>query len=67
MKLTIGNYTKKIDESILKEGIVRIDFDGSLKVLIEINDGKMKVINAVDGYGNNCKDEYVEELVSIMP
>lgn len=67
MKITIGSYTKEIDESLLKEGVIDVDFDGALLVQIEINDGLMKITNAMNGYGHNCFDEYKEEIIGIMP
>lgn len=43
-----------------------VDFYGNLMVMIDLIDNEHKVINAMNGYGNNCMDEYADAKVTIF-
>lgn len=46
-------------EGLEAEKKVEIDFDGNLKAMISIKDGKVNVLKAVNGYGDAIDINYV--------
>jgi len=63
-------YAIKVNENIKDiESIdtpFNVDFYGSLMVMIDLIDDEYKVINAMNGYGNNCINEYSDAKVIIF-
>ncbi|MBU2061719.1 MAG: hypothetical protein KKH44_07730 [Bacteroidetes bacterium] len=63
-------YAIKVNENIKDiesiETPFNVDFYGSLMVMVDSIDGKYKIINAMNGYGNNCMNEYSDAEVTIF-
>jgi hypothetical protein len=41
------------------ERIYEIEFDRGLKTVIQVTDSDIKIISAVDGWGDNIEDEFI--------
>ncbi len=63
-------YAIKVNENIKDiesiETPFNVDFYGGLMVMVDLIDGKYKIINAMNRYGNNCMNEYSDVEVAIF-
>ena len=66
MKIKIGTFEKEVTPEEIKHEDFEIDFDGALMVAINQSGGEYRVINAMNGYGDNCKKEYANIKVEII-
>lgn len=74
MKIIVEDFIKTVPLEELESGIADIDFNGALMVRIEKvkdeddeNYAHWKITNAMNGYGQNCFQEYKDCEVSILP
>ena len=64
-KAKIFGYEKILSDDIFNSNIFEIDFDGRLKLKI-LHDGRvMVIIDAMNGYGDNCLEIVKGELFKI--
>ena len=66
-RILIGTLCKVVTEDELKPNLVDLDF-GNIALRIEREEGKSwKVTNAVNGYGQNIKHQFINTCVEILP
>ena len=69
MKIKIREFESSITAEELRigaeEGTMEFDFDGALKVKLLKRGTKFIVSNAMNGHGNNCREEFKNEPVII--
>lgn len=67
VRVVIDELAKRIERNQLQSEYLDLDFNGSYMVRIEQNsDSIWSVVNAMNGYGNNCADEFKEYTVTIL-
>jgi len=63
--IKVKEYTTEIDITTVTDNSIYpmdIDFGGSLKIRV---DEELRIINAMDGWGNNVAEEYKDEAVKV--
>lgn len=64
--IKIGSLQTEIDLSLLNEDSFDVDFDGNVMIQVtRVCDDFYRVTNAVNGWGENCFDEYKNEKVNV--
>lgn len=58
--------TAEVSDFAIFEGIIDIEFGHDYQIRIVETKNGWKVINAVNGWGNNCKEEFINEPVNIV-
>jgi len=67
MKIQVGNFETEIDEETTQQIIFEVDFGNSLRVKIERAHDGFKIINAMDGWGDNAMEIYHNAPITIYP
>lgn len=67
MNITIKGLTTLMPEHFMQEGIHEVDFDGKLKIRFYREGGILKIVDAMNGYGDNCFEEVKNETAFITP
>lgn len=65
-KVVIRDMVAEIPEDALFGGIIDIEFGNDYQIRIANNTEGWIVTNAVNGYGENCREEFVNEEVKII-
>lgn len=63
--IKVDDYEKQIPLSDLDERLFEVDFDGTLLLLIEKTENGLKIINGVNGHGQNVRKEFEDKIVVI--
>ncbi len=66
MKIKIEQFEKEVSADEISQSVFEIDFDGALKVQIEKQGDAHFVVNAMNGWGDNCLNEYTDSKVEIL-
>lgn len=61
--IKIGELEKEIDNSIYRKDVFDVDFDGHYLIQIEHTQHGLEIINAMNGYGENCYKEFKDKKV----
>lgn len=67
MKVEIRGMVAEIPNDAIYGGIVDIEFGSDYQIQIAETKNGWKVTNAVDGWGINCKETFINERVNIIP
>lgn len=62
----VKNYEAKVPSEIIEVTPFEVNFNGELLLLIDKTETGFKVINGVNGYGQNVRTEYENEPVIIL-
>ena len=65
VKIKVGNFETIIKKSETKKEVFDVDFGGRLMLQIQRTGDTYQVINGVDGYGYNAREQYKNEKVII--
>jgi hypothetical protein len=65
MKAKIKGFETEINESDIEVTPFEIEFGGELKILVDKSESGYVVINAVNGYGQNCYPEFINEKLTL--
>lgn len=66
VKVVIGLLVTEIEADKLKDAVINVDFQGDFLVQICQFNESWAVINAFDGWGNNCKSNFIGKKVHIL-
>lgn len=64
--ICVNDMVTRIPEGYCLTEPFTVEFGGDYQLQIAPIDGKYKVTNGVNGYGNNCKDEFKNAEVKIL-
>ncbi len=64
--IKVGTLLTTIDSTELSQDILNVIFGSHYMVQVGFIDGKYKVLNAMDGYGNNCRNEFKDYDVTFF-
>ncbi len=69
MKIQIRDMITEVPESVIEDNeLVDLEFGSDYQIQIGYNfhNATWRVTNAVNGWGQNCKEEFISEPVKIL-
>lgn len=67
VKVQVKDLEIEIDSTLLTKNEFDVDFNGHYMIRFEKDEMIWKAVNAMNGYGYNCKEEFINEKVTLTP